>query len=66
MGKQNDSSAPPISHAVIEWLMRLYPDSVPTLEMTHREVWFAAGRQDVIRKLKAEYKLQRTPSENDG
>ena len=43
---------PPVSPLLVDHLATLYPDKVPDLGMTDREVWIAVGRQDVIRKLR--------------
>lgn len=51
---------PPISKALVDWLDRLFPDECPGLEISDREIWYRAGRADVVRKLKHEHEQQAT------
>jgi len=43
---------PGVTKALIEWLEATYPNRVPSLEMSDREVWIAVGEQRVISKLR--------------
>ena len=42
---------PPIDERLVAALGAKFPDQSPTLEMTEKEVWFAAGHAHVIRWL---------------
>ena len=42
---------PPIDERLVAALGAKFPDQSPTLEMTEKEVWFAAGNAHVIKWL---------------
>ena len=42
---------PPIDERLITALGTKFPDQSPDLSMLEKEVWFAAGRADVVRWL---------------
>lgn len=42
---------PPIDERLIAALGTKFPDQSPDLSMSEKEVWFAAGRADVVRWL---------------
>jgi hypothetical protein len=44
---------PTITPPLLEFLQRLFPDRCPTIDMTDRVVWFAAGQASVVKKLAA-------------
>lgn len=44
---------PPVDPSLVEHLERKWPNSVPDLDASDREVWAAVGRQEVIRYLRA-------------
>lgn len=46
---------PPVSLALIEELLSIYPNQVPRIDATEREVWASVGVQKVIAKLKQWY-----------
>lgn len=43
---------PPVDPALIEWLESKYPNEVPKLSDSEREVWVKVGHQEVIDHLK--------------
>jgi len=53
-----DTPTPAVPKALLEWLSKVYPDRCPRPEDSSREVWMAAGRADVVRKLRAAYEDQ--------
>jgi hypothetical protein len=55
-----DTPIPPISKALVDWLNRLFPDRCPNVNMSDRDIWIAAGRADVVRKLAHEHNQQAT------
>jgi len=42
---------PPIDEQLVAALGAKFPDQAPSLQMTEKEVWFDAGRADVVRWL---------------
>jgi hypothetical protein len=42
---------PPIDERLVAALGSKFPDQSPSLQMSEKEVWFAAGRADVVRWL---------------
>lgn len=42
---------PPIDERLVAALGAKFPDKAPSLQMTEKEVWFDAGRADVVRWL---------------
>ncbi len=54
MARAKSVGAPPVSKVLCEWLESKYPNCVPHIEMTDREVWLAVGVQKVIRFLRLE------------
>lgn len=48
------AKAPPVSTVLCDWLESTYPNVVPHIEMTDREVWLAVGIQKVLRFLRLE------------
>lgn len=53
-----DAPFPQVTQALIDALDRLYPDQAPDPRSSMAEVWYAAGRASVVRKLKLELKRQ--------
>jgi hypothetical protein len=49
-----------VSRELLAWLKEKFPDRVPRLADTDREVWAAVGRQDLIRYLQGLYDAQET------
>lgn len=49
---------PAFSKELVEWLEATFRDRCPTVEMTDREVWIAAGSAQVVRKVRVEYERQ--------
>lgn len=47
-----------ISRGVLEWLERIFPNSVPDIKDTDREIGARIGEQRVLRKLRHEYNTQ--------
>jgi len=54
MARIKSAGAPPVSKVLCDWLEETYPNKVPTIEFTDREVWVAVGVQRVIRFLRKE------------
>jgi hypothetical protein len=50
--------APAVSQALLDYLIRLYPDRCPDPAETDREVWMAAGAAKVVRKLRSVFEEQ--------
>ena len=42
---------PPIDERLVAALEAKFPDQAPSIQMSEKEVWFAAGRADVVRWL---------------
>ena len=42
---------PPIDERLVAALGAKFPDQAPSLQMSEKEVWFEAGRADVVRWL---------------
>lgn len=55
---------PPIDERLVAVLAETFPDQSPTLDMTEKEVWFAAGNAHVIKWLKL--KLDEQIKQNRG
>lgn len=55
-----DKPFPPIPKALMERLEELYPNRVPSLKDTDREVWASVGAQAVLTKLRSEFTKQTT------
>lgn len=53
-----DTPPPIIDPKVVEHLERLFPNAVPTLNLTDREVWYRAGQVSVVSHLKELVKRQ--------
>ncbi len=49
---------PSIPPALIERLLELFPNRVPVMSDTDREVWAKVGEQRVLSKLRSEYARQ--------
>ena len=49
---------PFINESLIKTLMRDFPDVLPENELTYFEIGRLVGRQDVIKKLRAEFNKQ--------
>lgn len=47
-----DRKSPLVSPELVKWLSDVFPDRVPSVADSDREIWMAVGRQDVIRKLR--------------
>jgi len=43
---------PEISKNLIDRLEELIPERCPSITMSDREIWFYAGRRDIVRQLK--------------
>ncbi len=48
----NKKRLPPVDQSLIDFLVAKYPNAVPDLEASDRQVWAAVGRQQVITFLK--------------
>lgn len=46
-----DDRPPHIPKEVVQYLQRIFPDRSPTLSMSEKEVWHAAGSAAVTRHL---------------
>jgi hypothetical protein len=49
---------PPIPKKLVDTLEELLPEKCPTLTMTDREIWFYAGKREVVRILKDHFNKQ--------
>lgn len=49
-----------ISKDLIEELNRLFPNKVPSLTFTDREVWYKAGARSVVDYLESQHALQQS------
>lgn len=47
------SKLPIIDKELIEYLERICPDASPSLSTPDREIWFQAGKVDLVRHLKS-------------
>jgi hypothetical protein len=54
----DDVNLPDLSTALVEALEKLFPDCCPDISLTDRQVWFAAGRADVIKYIREQYRRQ--------
>lgn len=52
------SNIPVIEDKLIEYLERICPDSSPALNTPDREIWFQAGKVDLVRHLKSIHQEQ--------
>jgi hypothetical protein len=43
---------PPVDPLLVEWLERNYPNKVPGIEDSDREVWAKVGEQRIITQLR--------------
>jgi len=43
--------APPLDFATVAWLNKLYPPTLPSLEMSEREIWLKVGQRQVVEHL---------------
>jgi len=55
---------PPIDERLVAALGAKFPDQSPTLDMTEKEIWFAAGNAHVIKWLSL--KLEEQSEQNLG
>jgi hypothetical protein len=53
-----DKPFPNLSKNLITALEAIFLDSVPTLGMKDREIWFRCGQVDVVRFLRREFESQ--------
>lgn len=53
-----ETTVPPLSEQLIEYLESLYPIESPDLDSSDRMIWFLAGRQDVVRCLRSKFEEQ--------
>jgi len=44
--------APPLDFATVAWLDRVYPNHMPTINMSEREIWMKIGQRQVVEQLK--------------
>ena len=49
---------PPIDHATVDWLERVFPNRAPRIQMSEKEVWFTAGQAHVVEFLREQVKRQ--------
>jgi hypothetical protein len=49
---------PQLSKKLIDTLDELIPERCPSLSMPDREIWFYAGKREVVRILKQEFNKQ--------
>ena len=49
---------PEISKELVEYLESICPDSAPDLKTPEREIWFDAGKADLVRHLKSIHEEQ--------
>jgi len=54
------SKTPGVPKELLDYLIAVYPDRCPSPEMSDREVWMAAGRASVVRKLRQIHETQFT------
>ena len=47
------TKAPYIEPALIAWLERVFPNKVPKVTYTEREIWMGVGVQNIIANLRA-------------
>lgn len=52
------TSVPAIPRTVVEWLERIWPVTLPTIDTAERAIWISVGRQEVIRRLRHEVTKQ--------
>jgi len=43
---------PPLDFATVAWLDKAYPNHLPTLNMSEREIWMKIGQRQVVEQLK--------------
>lgn len=55
---------PEITYELIKWMERTYPDRVPLIDTSEREVWASVGEQRVITRLRQMYDQENNPSED--
>ena len=48
----------PITKELLGYLREIYPDRVPTVAMSEREIWMEVGKISVVRHLEDIYKMQ--------
>jgi hypothetical protein len=53
-----DSPPPIVDPKVVDWLERAFPNCVPSLNLSDREVWFKAGQVSVVSHLRELVKRQ--------
>jgi len=53
-----DKTFPPISRELITALEAAFPDQVPSISDTDRQIWFKAGQVQVVRFLKEKLREQ--------
>ena len=51
MEKDNDLVLPKTVTELLELLNKLYPERTPDLDVTAKDIYFAAGQRDVVRFL---------------
>lgn len=51
-------SAPPLPEGLLEWLLGLFPDQIPTNPCTPEEFYVLTGQQQVIRRVAGEFRRQ--------
>jgi len=47
----NEDLAPAFSQAQIDYLNRIFPDRVPDVDASERDIWIAVGARKVIAKM---------------
>lgn len=53
MKQRKPEQIPDVPLEIVEYLDRVFPNSVPTLEMSDREVWASVGARTVVDHLRA-------------
>lgn len=53
-----EERTPAVSKELLAFLDRVFPDRCPTLDMSDRQIWMAAGASNVVRCLRKAYEEQ--------
>jgi hypothetical protein len=54
------ASLPQITPELVEYLENICPDQSPALQTPEREIWFNAGRVDLVKHLRSIFDEQQT------
>lgn len=58
MVTNNMDPLPPIPQNLVDKLEEIIPERCPSLSMSDREIWFYAGKRELVRILKDHYESQ--------